>query len=177
MDIARTRSIVTCAIAAAFVLPAVAYAETLVAPNGAVVTTPTPVVVTPAPAAIAPGPAVVAPGAAVLASPPPLVTPAPAPTRGAATGPVPSVAPVAPAYDDLDAWVDRYSLSHGGYVTREDYLREMARRWDAADIDGQGLTPADMSRLTGRVDTNALAPLSGTGVQPGNMGPGNSRGE
>ena len=53
----------------------------------------------------------------------------------------------------------------------------MARRWDAADINQQGLTPTDLSHLTGRVDTNAPVPLSGSGAQAGNMGPGNSKGK
>ena len=127
-----------------------------------------------------PAPAtVIVPGRAVVVSPAPLTAPAPVQVAPSAVvvSPVPSVAPVAPAYDDLDAWVDRYALTHGGYITREDYLREMARRWDASDIDNLGLTPAEMSHLTGHVDTNALAPLSGSGAQPGNMGPGNSRGK
>ena len=45
------------------------------------------------------------------------------------------------------------------------------------DANRGGLSPAEASRLTGRVDSNAPAPLSGSGVQPGNMGPGNSKGK
>ena len=212
MNLARQRTFLACAVAAAVVLPATAHADPLVTPDGAVITTPEVVVTTPAvvtapgvvtttdavtapavvttpgvvtapvvapvPEAAAPGPARVTPSEPVLVSPAPIVAPAPSVAPAATVSPpLRYVTPVAPAYDDLDAWVDRYSLSHGGYVSREDYLREMARRWDASDIDGRGLTPAEMSRLTGHVDTNALAPLTGSGAQPGNMGPGNSRGE
>jgi hypothetical protein len=45
------------------------------------------------------------------------------------------------------------------------------------DANRQGLTPAQVSRLTGKVDSNAPVPSTGTGVQPGNMGPGNSKGK
>jgi hypothetical protein len=112
--------------------------------------------------------------------------------------PVPSVTPVAPAYPsypvtttpaystyilpDGTTVIDRtrvvdQALPPPAPLTQEDYLREAARRWDASDIDHLGLTPAEMSALTGHVDSNALAPIDGTGVQPGNMGPGNSRGQ
>jgi hypothetical protein len=78
---------------------------------------------------------------------------------------------------DFDTWANDYSVQHNGRISRQAYLDEMARRWDAADINQQGLTPADLSHLTGRVDTNAPVPLSGSGVQAGNMGPGNSKGK
>jgi hypothetical protein len=78
---------------------------------------------------------------------------------------------------DLNTWASDYSVRHNGRISRQAYLDEMARRWDAADINQQGLTPADLSNLTGRVDTNAPVPLSGSGVQAGNMGPGNSKGK
>src|SRR5690348_3043470 len=68
-------------------------------------------------------------------------------TPGTATvqAPVPSVAPVAPAYPSYPAYT---TAPHGAIVqgvvvvpaaplTRDDYLREMARRWDASDIAGQ----------------------------------------
>jgi len=39
------------------------------------------------------------------------------------------------------------------------------------------LTPAEVSRIYGNVDSAAQAPLTGSGVQAGNMGPGNSKGK
>lgn len=79
--------------------------------------------------------------------------------------------------DDLDAWMRDHSTRNNGRITREAYMNEMQRRWDAMDANQQGLSPADVSRMTGRVDSNAQAPLTGSGVQPGNMGPGNSKGK
>jgi len=108
--------------------------------------------------------------------------------------PLPQVAPVAPAYPRYPAYrtdvypgtvtvidatrgADAAVVLPPGPLTQDDYLREMARRWDASDLGNLNLSPAEMSALTGHADTNALAPLSGTGVQPANMGPGNSRGQ
>lgn len=79
--------------------------------------------------------------------------------------------------DDLDLWMQDYSVRNDGRISREAYLDEMGRRWDAMDANRGGLSPAEVSRLTGRVDSNAPSPLSGSGVQPGNMGPGNSKGK
>ena len=70
-----------------------------------------------------------------------------------------------------------YSGRNNGRITRDAYLNEMGRRWDAMDSNRQGLAPADVSRITGSVDSNAQAPLTGSGVQAGNMGPGNSKGK
>ena len=57
------------------------------------------------------------------------------------------------------------------------YLDSMRARWEARDPSNQGLSPAEVSELTGNVDTSAGPTLSGTGVQPGNMGPGNAKGQ
>jgi hypothetical protein len=78
---------------------------------------------------------------------------------------------------DMDTWVNDYSTRNNGRITRQAYLDEMGRRWDAMDANRQGLTPAQVSRLTGKVDSNATAPLTGSGVQAGNMGPGNAKGK
>ena len=56
-------------------------------------------------------------------------------------------------------------------------MDEMGRRWDAMDKGNQGLTPAEVSRMTGRVDSGALPGKTGTSAQPGNMGPGNAKGQ
>jgi len=87
------------------------------------------------------------------------------------------VAGVPATQDDLDAWTRSYSARNNGRITRQAYMDEMGRRWDALDANHQGLTPADVSHLTGRVDSNTTAPVSGSGVQGGNMGPGNSKGK
>jgi hypothetical protein len=95
----------------------------------------------------------------------------------AVTTPSGAVVNTAPPPADMNAWVYDYSARHQGRISRQAYLDEMGRRWDAADTNQQGLTPAEVSRLTGRVDTNAPVPLSGSGVQAGNMGPGNTKGQ
>jgi hypothetical protein len=62
--------------------------------------------------------------------------------------------------------------------TRGAYLDSLGRRWTLLDPNDQGLTPAEMSQITGAVDTDAMGPaLSGSDVQAGNMGPGNSKGQ
>jgi hypothetical protein len=161
---ARTR--IACALALGAALPLGALADTLVTSDGAVVITPRVVQVQPTPRVVQvqPTPRVVQ------------VQPQAPPTR---------VAPVAPAYPSspYPAYPGRVTTVDGALIvpaaplSHDDYLREMARRWDASDIAGMNLTPRQMSALTGHVDSNALAPLSGSGVSPGNMGPGNSRGQ
>ena len=96
----------------------------------------------------------------------------------------------------LQSWADDTAAQNGGIIREDAFLDEMSRRWDAApdqtgsraryldsmrarweaiDPDNQGLTPAEVSELTGNVDSSALPTESGTGVQPGNMGPGNMK--
>ena len=72
----------------------------------------------------------------------------------------------------------RYDADGNRVVTREVYLNDWGHRWDAVDPSGRGLSPAEVSALTHNVDsTTSGIPRSGTGVQPGNMGPANSKGQ
>jgi hypothetical protein len=76
----------------------------------------------------------------------------------------------------LDAWMNRHATENQGRVSRQAYMDEMARRWDSMDRGNAGLTPAEVSRLTGKVDVDQAGPArTGSGVQAGNMGPGNSK--
>ena len=55
-------------------------------------------------------------------------------------------------------------------------------RWDTVTkyetYENRGMTPADVSRMTGKVDSSTSGvPMSGSGAQPGNMGPANSKGQ
>jgi hypothetical protein len=77
----------------------------------------------------------------------------------------------------LDRWASDYSTQHNGKITREAYMDELGRRWEAMDREGKGLTPREVSQITGHVDSNAGPAVTGSGVQPQNMGPGNSRGK
>ena len=74
-----------------------------------------------------------------------------------------------------DAWASDYAARNNGRISRKAYMDEMSRRWDAMDRNQQGLTPAEVSRLNGHVDSNALPGRTGSSVQGGNMGPGNQK--
>ena len=51
-------------------------------------------------------------------------------------------------------------------------------RWAITTHDDGGMTPADVSHITGKVDSSTSGmPMSGSGVQPGNMGPANAKGQ
>ena len=78
----------------------------------------------------------------------------------------------------LDEMGRRWDADGNRVVSRDIYVNDWRSRWDAADPDGRGLTPADVSRLTGNVDSSTSGmPISGAGAQPGNMGPANSKGQ
>ena len=74
-----------------------------------------------------------------------------------------------------DSWASDYAAKNNGRITRKAYMDEMSRRWDAMDRNQQGLTPAEVSRMYGNVDSAAAPARTGSGVQGGNMGPGNQK--
>jgi len=75
----------------------------------------------------------------------------------------------------LDEMGRRWDADPNHAGTRGIYLESMRARWEGLDPDNHGLTPAQVSELTGNVDSSALPAESGTGVQAGNMGPGNMK--
>jgi hypothetical protein len=98
----------------------------------------------------------------------------------------------------FDTWATQAAGQYNGRIPRQVYLDEMGRRWEAnpnrqgsraeyldelgrqydqLDVKRQGLSPAEASRITGNVDTSAGPAKSGSGVQPGNMGPGSAKGQ
>jgi hypothetical protein len=99
----------------------------------------------------------------------------------------------------FEGWANQTAPRYQGHIPRDIYLDEMGRRWDAdpnrsgtrelylnrlraqwdsMDPNNRGLTPAEISRMSGNVDSTASSlPKSGSGVQPGNMGPSNSKGQ
>jgi hypothetical protein len=79
--------------------------------------------------------------------------------------------------DFLDEMGRRWDADPNHTGMRSIYLEELRARWEGMDPANQGLTPAQVSELTGNVDSSALPSESGTGVQPGNMGPGNMKGQ
>lgn len=46
-------------------------------------------------------------------------------------------------------WTNEYSKSHNGRVSRQAYMDEAGRRWDAMDRNRQGLTSDDINRAYG----------------------------
>ena len=99
---------------------------------------------------------------------------------------------------NIQSWADQTAVQNGGVIREDAYLDEMGRRWDAnpnhtgsrslylqdmrarweaVDPSNQGLSPAQVSELTGNVDKSAGPTISATGVQPGNMRPGNAKGQ
>ena len=108
--------------------------------------------------------------------------------------------PNTPGGNGLDAWASDHATSHEGRIsrdaymteagrrfdtldaskrngiTRQQYLDDLTRQWDTLDRDHRGLTPAEVSRFTGKVDVDSAGlPRSGSGAQAGNMGPSNSK--
>ena len=77
----------------------------------------------------------------------------------------------------LDEMGRRWDANPNHTGMRSIYLENLRARWEGVDPANQGLTPAQVSELTGNVDSSALPSESGTGVQPGNMGPGNMKGQ
>jgi hypothetical protein len=76
----------------------------------------------------------------------------------------------------LDEMGRRWDADPNHTGTRELYLNQLRSRWDSMDPNNRGLTPAEISHMTGNVDSNTSSvPKSGSGVQPGNMGPSNSK--
>ena len=74
-----------------------------------------------------------------------------------------------------DAWAETQAKQNKGRISRQAYMDEMSRRWEAMDRDQHGLTPAEVGRLYGNVDSAAGPARTGSGVQAGNMGPGNQK--
>ncbi len=77
----------------------------------------------------------------------------------------------------MSGWASDYATAHEGRISRQAYMDEMNRRWEAADRDSKGLTPAQVSGLYGNVDSAAAFQPNGSSVQAGNMGPGNAKGQ
>jgi hypothetical protein len=55
---------------------------------------------------------------------------------------------VAPA-TSFPGWMTDYSKSNQGRISRDAYMQESARRWDAMDQERRGLTVDEVTRLYG----------------------------
>jgi hypothetical protein len=59
-------------------------------------------------------------------------------------------------------WLMKQSQTNHGYISRQAYMDEMGRRWDAMDADQHGLTPAQINSMYG-----ITAPSPGEVKAPG----------
>ena len=76
--------------------------------------------------------------------------------------------PPGPAFG---GWMTDYSQSNSGRISRDAYMREQQRRWDALDKENRGLTVDEINRGYGY--TWSTPTPMGSNANPGNMGPGN----
>jgi len=97
---------------------------------------------------------------------------------------------VAPA-EPTRVWVDgmphdiyydetgrRFDSEPHPHINRFGYFDLRGPHWDTVDVTNGGATPAQVSQMTGKVDSSTSGvPVSGSGAQPGNMGPANSKGQ
>lgn len=49
----------------------------------------------------------------------------------------------------LHTWMSDYSRAHNGYISRQAYMDEMNRRWEAMDRNRQGLTVDQINSMYG----------------------------
>jgi hypothetical protein len=52
-------------------------------------------------------------------------------------------------------WSTDYSRTHHGRISRQAYMDEAGRRWDAADKNRQGLTTAEIDHMYGSFGGNS----------------------
>lgn len=69
----------------------------------------------------------------------------------------------------FSGWLSDYQSKNSGRVSRQAYMDEVGRRWDAADANKQGLTADQINQTYGMGATGT----AGVSTAPGNMGPNN----
>ena len=81
--------------------------------------------------------------------------------------------------DNFDRDMSDYAAQHNGRITRQEFLDRMGSRFDRLDADHRGyLTPEETHRMFVYTPGERAVPArTGSGVRPGDMGPGNSKGE
>jgi len=70
----------------------------------------------------------------------------------------------------FSTWMTDQSKLNNGYITREEYMNEAGRRWDLADKNRRGLTPAEVNRIYG-YGSSAAAATRTQDKAGGNMSP------
>jgi len=77
---------------------------------------------------------------------------------------------IAPAETQgFSTWMNDYSTAHQGRISRQAYMDEMSRRWDAADAQRRGLSVEEINRAYGWSANRD--PVTGANTAPGYMGP------
>ena len=71
---------------------------------------------------------------------------------------------------NFSTWMTDQSKMHNGYVTRDQYMQEAGRRWDMADKNRTGLTPAEINQVYG-YGSSAAAATRTTDKMEGNAAP------
>ena len=78
--------------------------------------------------------------------------------------------------DEMGRRFDTMDATKRGDMLRTTYLEDLDRQWKSMDSGNRGLTPAEVSRITGKVDVHYSGiARTGSGVQAGNFGPSNVR--
>jgi len=80
---------------------------------------------------------------------------------------------VAPAAGSFPGWMTDYSKTNQGRISREAYMDQVGRRWDALDTNRQGMTIVQINRAYGY--GSQRDPVTGTSTAPGNLGPDNTK--
>lgn len=66
----------------------------------------------------------------------------------------------------FSGWLSDYQSKNQGRVSRQAYMDEVGKRWDAADTNRQGLTTDQINRTYGSSGSSGSV-----NTTPGNMGP------
>jgi hypothetical protein len=53
----------------------------------------------------------------------------------------------APAMPSYQTWMHDSAMRNHGYISRQEYMDEMGRRWDAMDREQRGLTTAQINSM------------------------------
>lgn len=77
---------------------------------------------------------------------------------------------VAPA-TSFSGWMNDYSKTNQGRISRDAYMQESGRRWDAMDKDQKGLTTEQVNTLYGYPSAGAMPNTKDTMTRP--SGPDN----
>jgi hypothetical protein len=82
-----------------------------------------------------------------------------------------------PRQSDFDTWMNDYSTSHNGRITRQEFMDQMGERWDTLDAQHRGYMTPNEARGVYSTEQATRPARTGADVTPGYMGPGSSKGK